>query len=142
MTRGTGKSEMDAKALMQATEVIIQAYGRAIETSPLTPGCVADVQTLPYSKDKIKSALMLALKFTDDRWMRRQLKAGYLHLADYQENVGPNYQVIAASDVNANNGLGPVPTNRVTRTSSATDWASIVQREKQKLRHELKELGL
>ena len=127
---------MDAGALIQATEVIIRAYGKAIETSPVTPGCVADVRTLPYSKEKIKSALVLALKFTQDRLMRRQLKAGYLRLADYQANVGPNYQVIEAEIQTPANERPPGDT-RIKRA----DWADIVAQEKRQLRAELKELG-
>lgn len=140
MTRGANKSEMDAGALIQATEVIIRAYGKVIETSPVTPGCVADIRMLPYSKDKIKSALVLALKFTEDRWMRRQLKAGYLRLADYQGNVGANYQVIDGGDLDAGDDLDPSKTS-AERGTRVVGWLSVVQQEKERLRRELRELG-
>lgn len=136
MINEPNKPEMDADALIQATEVIIRAYGKAIETSPVTPGCVADVRTLPYSKAKIKSALALALKLTKDRSIRKHLKAGYLRLADYQENVGPNYKVI-------DGGADPSAADRAGSGSTTTScWVSIVREEKQRLRRELRDMDV
>ena len=135
MAREVDKAEMDAEALIQATEVIIRAYGKAIETSPVTPGCVADIRTLPYSKDKIKSALVLALKFTEDRTMQNQLKAGYLRLADYQENVGPNYQVIEGDVIDATNDSDSADKTQPTEELRViASWASTVNEEKRQLR--------
>ena len=53
-----------------------------------TPGCVADAGKLPYPKEKIKYALIIGLKATDDPKMCEMLKFAFIQLADWQEGIG------------------------------------------------------
>lgn len=71
---------------------IVQAYGKVLEESQIGLGIVADVKELPFSKEQIKKAIVLAIKNTDDIKIKEQLKVGYLSLADWQENVGETHQ--------------------------------------------------
>ena len=40
---------------------IVQAYGKTLETDAPTPGTVADVNTLPFTKQQIKDAIVATL---------------------------------------------------------------------------------
>ena len=64
---------------------IIQTYGEIMETSAPAPGCVADASKLPYTKERIKQALILGLKTNADPHMKEMLKVGYVQLADWQD---------------------------------------------------------
>jgi NADPH-dependent ferric siderophore reductase len=64
-------------------EEIVTAYG-AVLAEPSALGSVRDLRSLPYSKEDIKTALMIALKVTVDAAIREHLKVGYISLADFQ----------------------------------------------------------
>jgi hypothetical protein len=70
---------------MQPTEAqrIVQAYGDVLAENTAT-GVVRDINSLPHSKDQIKTALRFALKVTSDPAMRGHFKAAYISLADFQ----------------------------------------------------------
>ena len=69
---------------MSAQEVqqIVNAYGAAIAGPG---GIVRDVSTLPYPKDRIKQALVAAIKLTPPGAAREQLRSGYVMLGDWQD---------------------------------------------------------
>ena len=120
---------------------IIQEYGAVLRESAPGPGCIADVRNLPHSKERIKQALVFGLRVTKDPELREQLKFGYLSLADWQEEVGPN-------------NLGIDPTNwdpaadpmQLAKQISAQGellekWKPLVRAEQEALEIELKQLG-
>lgn len=76
----------------ERAETIIQAYGAILETRAPSPGCVADVTKLPFSKQEIKDALVLGLKTTTNPQTRDLLKIGCIHLPDWQDGVGEEDQ--------------------------------------------------
>ena len=67
---------------------VIQAYGRILEHSAPTPGCIADASKLPFPKERIREALKRAIGTTADERSRQQLGTAYLLLADWQPGVG------------------------------------------------------
>lgn len=69
-------------------ERIVQAYGEFLETNAPTPGTVADISKLPFPKEKIKQALLYAIKTSDDSELVSAMKTTYILLADWQEGVG------------------------------------------------------
>ncbi len=66
-------------------EKIVNAYGAAMASKR---SVLADISGLPYSKERIKAALLVALSMTRDANMRERLKAGYVSLADWQAGIG------------------------------------------------------
>jgi hypothetical protein len=80
------KTPTTTKGASADVEKIVRAYN-AVNLS--RKSVIADVSELPYPKATIKSALLAALSVTTDMKMREQLKAGFVMLANFQENVGP-----------------------------------------------------
>lgn len=121
---------------------IIQIYGNVLETQAPSPGCVADVSKLPFPKAKIKAALIMGLKKTNDQHMREMLKVGYTLLADWQEGVGDTDRGI---DI-LNSDLNSDPVRLVHQVADQgvgnRKWVAIVQTEQDRLKQDLIELGL
>jgi hypothetical protein len=79
---------------MQEFENIVSAYGDTMGRQAPEPGCVADVNRLPFPKPMIKHAISVCLKSTTDKQRIDALKTGYLLLADWQEGVSETGQEI------------------------------------------------
>ena len=71
---------------LEQIETIVQSYGQCMISNP-TNNILRNARELPYPKEIIKKALLMAIKLTENIQMREQLKSGYLMLADFQENV-------------------------------------------------------
>jgi hypothetical protein len=63
---------------------VIQNYGAVLEERTAL-GTIRDINSLPYSKDRIKEALLYALRVTLDSSMRERLRSAYILLADFQQ---------------------------------------------------------
>lgn len=63
-------------------------YARYLETNPLMPGRVRDVARLPHDKQVLKQALLTCIGHSNDARLDEHLKAGYLLLSAFQEDVG------------------------------------------------------
>jgi hypothetical protein len=64
---------------------IITAYGKALLDRKSSYG---DVSELPYSKERIKEALIIGIQQTRDSKLREQLKGAYVGLAEWQAGFG------------------------------------------------------
>lgn len=75
-------------------ENIVQSYGQCMVSNP-NNNILRSTKELPYPKKIIKSALLMAIKLTEDRQIKEQLKSGYLMLADFQDDLNdktmPNF---------------------------------------------------
>ena len=76
---------------------IIQAYGKILETTVSIPGTVVDSNKLPYPKQMIKDAIVLALRSTNDLKTKESLKFGYIQLSHWQQGVGDARQDLDVS---------------------------------------------
>lgn len=135
--------------LKQSTEIpennfipIVQAYGKILETSAPTPGTIADVDKLPYTKKQIKDALIAALRSTDDPQMKEHLKVGYIQLADWQEGVGNSNQGLDLSNIDLNQDTESLAQQVLEQSAGTKDWAVVVQKERAALKQELQKLNL
>jgi len=63
---------------------VIQEYGAVLEERTAL-GTIRDINSLPYSKDRVKEALLYALRVTIDPSMRERLRSAYVLLADFQQ---------------------------------------------------------
>jgi len=74
---------------LSAANKVVNDYGDFMQRPAFpAPGCIADTKKLPYDKQSIKNALILAIKFCDDFKMKEMLKVAYISLADFQDDVG------------------------------------------------------
>ncbi len=121
---------------------IIQAHGKALETSAPAIGCVADESKLPYPKDTIKNAIIAELRSTEDKQMKDHLKVGYIQLADWQPGIGENDQGLDLSAIDGSQDTDSLASAILEQSSGLEAWAAIVQKEQEALKQELEELGL
>ena len=77
-------AEIELRELRGEFEVIVWTYGKAIATRR-TP--IADTSELPYPKALIKAALINSIESSQDAGERAAFVAGYLMLADWQDDV-------------------------------------------------------
>jgi len=117
-------------------QTIIHAYAAVLGSRK---SIICDVSTLPFPKNQIKAALIIAMQDELDPQVRDQMKTGYMHLADFQEGVGSqSYEVTPQDAVDPQafkkriDGLKP----------AFTEMPQIVAAEAQGLTEELKALGL
>lgn len=123
-------------------EKIIQTYGALLTDSIPTPGTVADVSRLPYSKTKIKEAILLALSATDDLAQKESLKMGYVQLADFQDGVGSVDVGLDVSKFDLENTSTEELAKQVLEQSEGADgWQALVKKEQELLKSELQAAG-
>lgn len=67
---------------------VVREYGHFLETSAPLPGCVADVDQLPHSKEYIKAAIGVCVNKIKVPEVIEELKNGYLMLSAWQNDVG------------------------------------------------------
>jgi hypothetical protein len=85
--RGHAENKPTLLSVETAHKVVLQ-YAEFLETGVPLPGCVADVNQLPYPKERIKAALALCASTVDAPEITEDLKHGYLMLSAWQEGVG------------------------------------------------------
>ena len=73
---------------VETAHKIVHQYAEFLEAGAPLPGCVADVNQLPYPKQEIKAALVLCASTIDTPEITEDLKHGYLMLSAWQEGVG------------------------------------------------------
>ncbi len=119
---------------------IINKYGGLISSNNApAPNCVADEQKLPYPKNIIKSAIIMALQNCNDPETLNALKNGYLQLSSWQQGVGEN--TIGLGLV-SNPGETPSPEKVLEMLSSSNDFLDRSNQEYESLKKELEELNL
>jgi len=127
------------------SSLIVQAYGKVMETSPPAPGSIADATKLPYTKKQIKDALIVALRNTDDPLMKEQLKVGYIMLADWQEGVGESNIGLDLSNIDLKQGTNSQVEQLLEEYKGSENWGEwieVVKKEGEVLKQELRDLNL
>ena len=140
--RAASKQKTQTELTHEVAEKIVQDYGAVLMNSAPVPGGVADVCKLPYPKDRIKQALIVALSFSKDVRMREQLKVGYIMLADWQESVGDQTLGIDFTPLDLNSDVAEVFERIVSQGEAMQKWRPLIQAERETLKLELQKLGL
>ncbi len=73
---------------IETAHKVVREYGHFLETSAPLPGCVADVNQLPHSKEYIKAAIRVCVNKIRVPEVIEELKSGYLMLSAWQNDVG------------------------------------------------------
>jgi hypothetical protein len=97
---------------------------------------------LPFPKEKIKVALIIGLKSTNDFHVKEMLKVGDVQLADWQEGVGETDLGLDLSNMNLNDDPVKLAEQVLEKVSGHEKWKPVVQAEQEKLKQELFDLGL
>ena len=122
-------------------EQIIQKYSLILQESAPAAGCVADESKLPYSKDVIKKAIVIALQNTESGEMAESLKVSYLMLANWQIGVGSSDHGIDFSKVTLDKTTFEIA-QELTKSAQAIDaWSDVVNKEHEELKKELESLN-
>ncbi len=114
-----------------SAEMIVHAYSAALSSRK---SMISDAAGLPYPKPQIKSALVAAIKATQDVKVRGQLKAAGVALADWQEGVGPGPEAFETTIKRAQSAAASSP--------SFAELSAMVATEGRALLDELKSIGL
>jgi hypothetical protein len=132
----TGRRTIDRE-----TEEILHAYGRVLQQRAMTQVGLMDVRELPHPKERIKTAIIAGLRVTEDARMQEMLRAGYVHLAGWQEGVG--CRVCGMELPNRDPESDPTEqAERLLEGGPGFDkWQAAVQAEQEALRQELRDLG-
>ncbi|GEM_PF-838412 len=121
---------------------VVQVYGDVLQTSKPAPGTVADVSKLPYPKSTIKTALIAAIKSTEDAQMKEHLKAAFIMLADWQDGVGETDKGISVADLNQEEDPEKQAKKLIDNSDDFNRWSAIMLKEQETLKQELIDLGL
>lgn len=123
-------------------ESLVQSYGAALEAA--AKATVVDAKRLPASKEKIKSALLVALHATQDHGMREQLKVAYMELSSFQPGVGGfpvAFDLSNIPDANDPEAIRGTAQSIVERGPEVERWSTIASQERDQLVEELKNAG-
>lgn len=135
LTRIFGRSPQPTSA--GDIQKIVSAYGAAMSSRQ---SIYSDESELPFPKPAIKSALIAAIKTSDDATMREQLKAAYVMLADWQDGIGPGPHSLEVTAADLADPMAAA--KRFTAGASLTEVPARAAAEGQTLLAELKSLGL
>jgi hypothetical protein len=121
---------------------IVQRYGAVLETSAPASGRVADVTRLPFPKDEIKEALIVAMKATSDSKTRDMLKCAYIQLADWQVGVGDSDVGLDMSKVGSSDDIEKQAQQILAMSDGHERWGLMAVAEGEMLKKELDQRGL
>ena len=123
-------------------EKVVQDYGAVLASAAPAPGCVADARKLPHPKERIKQALVFALRMTKESQTREQLKIGYISLADWQEGVVDTAVGIDLTNLDPNADPVELAKRIASQGAAAEKWTPKVKAEQEALKAELQKLEL
>lgn len=135
-----GKKQSSAS--LEESREIVGGYCSFLEHSAPLSGTVADVKKLPYSKTKIKEAIVICLKSISDSRTRETIKSAYIWLSNWQEgvgeeNLGPDLRKIRNKDP-----MSIEVQRELEKYGEMENWSPIIEIETKELKAELERLGL
>jgi hypothetical protein len=133
---------MTTEMSIEEANRIINAYGAVLAKASESGAVAYDAVLLPHPKDKIKRAILIALRHVSNIEQSMPLVAGYLGLADFQFGIGPSLEPLVS---------GPVPTTGadlektlrqvLDREPRWKKWTEIARKEMEILNQELRANG-
>jgi hypothetical protein len=141
---GKNSQKIDPKKPLtpEMVDKIIQDYGYALEYEAPYPGTVADQNKLPYPKEQIKAALIIAMRFAEDEKMKEAFKVGFLSLACWQEGVGDEDQGLDFSKIDLNGDPDEAIKKYTEQREGGEKWTKLFSNETDSLAKELQDLGV
>ena len=124
---------------------IIESYGTVLEEKAKAPMFIADESKLPFPKDQIKNAILLALLISKERKVREYLKVAYLELVMWQMGVGD--EDVQYGYLVSGHSLDDRPEYLAKDLLNDDDgmddsWMSVIMEERNKLKLEIDKIRL
>ena len=126
---------------VETAHKVVHGYAGFLETDAPLPGCVADVNQLPYSKEKIKAALALCATTTDAPDITEDLKHGYLMLSAWQEGVGGQTLGLNFGELNLDEDPMLIAERIQHQSASIQRWEPLIKAEQMSLLAEFERLS-
>ena len=119
--------------------MIIQDYGYIMLHKSPAPFYISDVNKLPYPKENIKQALMMALSVNGEEQTMDALKIGYMQLANWQEGIGDVDFAIGAVD--SDEGASERIKRIISNYEEVDEWCELIEEERVMLKSDLVSIG-
>jgi hypothetical protein len=121
---------------------VVGAYGAFLENSTLSPTCVEDESKLPFSKERIKTAIYNLLRNQSDTSTQNALITGLLSLPNWQHGVGETRIGVSLELINSKQGIKEKAMTIHEAGKEFRKWKPIVEEETQQLIQELERMGV
>ena len=134
-----GGSTGDSQSGMsvQEAQTIMQHYSKFMQTNSPAIGHVADSQKLPYSKKKIKEALIIAITNIPDPQAKSALSIADVHLANWQDGVGNEDVGMSLMDINPEGDVNNLIDGVLSKGNKDGSWEAKVMNDAKKLEQEI-----
>ena len=126
---------------VETAHKVVHQYAEFLETGAPLPGCVADVNQLPYPKEKIRAALALCATTTDAPDITEDLKHGYLMLSAWQEGVGGQTLGLNFGELNLDEDPMLIAERIQHQSASIQRWEPLIKAEQMSLLAEFERLS-
>ena len=142
LTRLLSQIKPDSIFLMsiETAQKIVRDYANFTASSTPLPGCVADTLRLPHPKAKVKTAITICLKSSDNANVRKELGYGYLMLSAWQEGVGGQTVGLDFTGINLEDDPLVIANNIQRHSEKISHWKPIIDAEQAILKSKLKAL--
>jgi hypothetical protein len=117
--------------------VVVAEFGEVLGNRAPAPGCVADVDELPYPKKEIRVAILLMLAATSEPKLQEHLTNAYVLLARWQEGVGPTHKGLDVSKLDCTKSPQDISKEVLTRTEEMKKWQPMIDAETKSLLDDL-----
>jgi hypothetical protein len=133
---------MSAELSIEDATTVINSYGAVLAKKGDCGAIILDAAILPYSKEKIKSATLLALRHVSSIEEGKALISGYLSLADFQPGVGTPVEALASGSVPTTDAdIARTLQQVLDRRPRWEKWTAIANKELEILNQELRANG-
>jgi len=133
---------LEDKLSNEDAETIVKEYANTIEHNSPLPLTVSDTKNLPYSKNKIKKAILVVLQNTTNEQGITYLKHGYTFLSNWQDNVGDEDIGVNLLDKDLDSDDASQHIQDFQEQSRKyNEWKDLVESEEKQLIRELEEQG-
>jgi hypothetical protein len=103
---------------------------------------IIDANNLPHPKNRIKQALVLAIRSTTDSKMREHLKSGYIMLAYWQSGIGNTIVKLDVIRDDIDKNITELLDQVSSQMPGMERWIQVVKAEADALKLELQQLVL
>jgi hypothetical protein len=136
-------TDASVKELSERVFRILNDYGAFLENSKASAYSIVDAQNLPWPKEQIKHAILIAIDSTSDEKTRDFLAAGLFYLPWCQAGVGATPVGLDFSDKTAHTTDAEKITNRLLpQMEAAAKWHPIMEAEQAEIKAALKARGI
>jgi len=141
-----GRTSPKKMTVKHAFEVI-RAMGKFLQAENPAPGCIADEKKLPFPKQHIRGAIVLALESRPPGALRELLKHLFLEIAYWQSDIGERDIGIDHAAVNgasrATTEAADDPARKIVVENNGVErWQKAIEDERSQAKSALERRGL